>query len=75
MDITLFGFEFGKKKSQEELNNQEVLSGPKRLIAREEFDGTVAVEAGGVYGTFVDYSSSLKDENANIVPYQKAEHL
>lgn len=70
MDITLFGFEFGKKKSQEDINNQDVLSGPKRLIAREEFDGTVAVEAGGVFGTFVDYSSSLKDENANIIQYR-----
>jgi hypothetical protein len=70
MNIEVFGFEFGKKRSAQDASAYDVLSGPKRLIAKEEFDGTVAVEAGGVFGTYVDYSASLKDENANIVQYR-----
>ena len=61
MNIEVFGFEFGKKRSPQDGSAYDVLSGPKRLIAKEEFDGTVAVEAGGVFGTYVDYSASLKD--------------
>lgn len=70
MNIEVFGFEFGRKKPQNNGDSIHLASGPKRLIAKEEFDGTVAVEAGGVFGTFVDYSSSLKDENANIIQYR-----
>jgi hypothetical protein len=69
MSIEMFGFEFGKRKSEETLRS-ELLTGPKRLIAKEEFDGTVAVEAGGVFGTYIDYSTVLKDENANIIQYR-----
>ena len=67
--VEFFGFEFGRKKSDDVLQT-ELMHGPKRLIAKEEFDGTVAVEAGGVFGTYIDYSTVLKDENANIIQYR-----
>jgi hypothetical protein len=67
MAIEFFGFEFGKKRPEE---SPDVMVGPKRLVATEDFDGTVAVEAGGVFGTYIDYSTTLKDENANIVQYR-----
>ena len=67
MAIEFFGFEFGKKRPEE---SPDVMMGPKRLVATEDFDGTVAVEAGGVFGTYIDYSTTLKDENANIVQYR-----
>jgi len=71
MSIELFGFEIGKKRSSDapEYSN-DILKGPKRLLAQEDFDGTVAVEAGGVFGTYIDYSTSFKDENANIIQYR-----
>lgn len=70
MELTVFGFEFGRKPPQRTVHPEDLLSGPARLIAKEEFDGTLAVEAGGVFGTFIDYSSTLKDENANVIQYR-----
>jgi hypothetical protein len=70
MAIKFFGFEFGEEETRETTSYLDVAKGPKRLIAKEEFDGTVAVEAGGVFGTYIDYSTTIKDENANIIQYR-----
>ena len=70
MAIKAFGFEFGSEPQKETTAIYNAAEGPKRLIATEEFDGTVAVEAGGVFGTYIDYSTTLKDENANIIQYR-----
>ena len=70
MAIKAFGFEFGSEPQKETTAIYNAAEGTKRLIATEEFNGTVAVEAGGVFVTYIDYSTNLKDENANIIQYR-----
>ena len=66
MEIEAFGFEFGKKKSGEE-QQQEVL---QKFSAPETFDGTVTVEAGGFFSSAIDYTGTLKDESSSIIQYR-----
>jgi len=64
MEIEAFGFQFGKKTQTKQEKSLQSFAAP------EMFDGTVTVEAGGFFGTALDYASSLKDENASIVQYR-----
>jgi hypothetical protein len=67
MELELFGFEFGKPKStKEEKKNKSLQS----FTAPEIFDGTVTVEAGGFFGTALDYASHMRDESATMVQYR-----
>jgi hypothetical protein len=67
MEIDIFGFQFGKKKpSQKELENNALQS----FTAPEVYDGTVTVEAGGFFGTALDYASTMRDEGQSIVQYR-----
>lgn len=67
MEIEVFGFEFGKKNTtKQEKENQALQS----FAAPEIFDGTVTVEAGGFYGTALDYGANLRDENNSIIQYR-----
>lgn len=67
MEIDIFGFQFGKKKpTQIEKENDALQS----FTAPEVFDGTVTVEAGGFFGTALDYASTMRDEGQSIIQYR-----
>ena len=68
MEIDVFGFEFGKKKSEKEQDAKDLVR--KNFAAPEIYDGTVTVEAGGFFGTALDYAANLRDEGASIVQYR-----
>jgi hypothetical protein len=67
MEIELFGFEFGKKKTSREEKQEKTL---QSFTAPEIYDGTVTVEAGGFFGTALDYAASMRDESASVVQYR-----
>lgn len=67
MDIELFGFEFGKRKSTKEEKQNKTL---QSFTAPEIYDGTVTVEAGGFFGTALDYAATMRDESASVVQYR-----
>ena len=67
MELDIFGFQFGKKKpSQKETENNALQS----FTAPETYDGTVTVEAGGFFGTALDYASTMRDEGQSIIQYR-----
>ena len=63
MAINLFGFKFGKDEKAEKQNLQN-------FTPPEEFDGAYTLEGSGVYGTFIDFMGSAKDEHATISQYR-----
>ena len=67
MELEVFGFEFGKKKPAKEDRQQKTL---QSFTAPEVYDGTVTVEAGGFFGTALDYAAHMRDESASIVQYR-----
>jgi hypothetical protein len=67
MEIEVFGFEFGKRKSTKEEKQEKSL---QSFTAPEIYDGTVTVEAGGFFGTALDYAANLRDESASVVQYR-----
>ena len=67
MEIDIFGFQFNKKNTPKEEKEAKAL---QAFAAPEMFDGTVTVEAGGFYGTALDYGANLRDENNAIIQYR-----
>jgi hypothetical protein len=67
MEIDIFGFEFGKKKP-DNIQSKDLVA--KNIAAPEIFDGTVTIEAGGFFGTALDYAANLRDEGASIIQYR-----
>lgn len=67
MEIEVFGFEFGKKNPTKQESAEKAF---KSFAAPEVYDGTVTVEAGGFFGTALDYAATMRDENASIVQYR-----
>ena len=67
MEIDIFGFQFGKKEPPKKEKSDKAL---QAFAAPEMFDGTVTVEAGGFYGTALDYGANLRDENNAIIQYR-----
>jgi hypothetical protein len=67
MELELFGFEFGKKQATKQEKETKSL---QSFAAPEIYDGTVTVEAGGFFGTALDYATSFRDENASVVQYR-----
>ena len=66
MEIDLFGFEFGKKKTAEKAQ-EEVL---QKFSVPETYDGTVTVEAGGYFSSAIDFTGTLKDESSSVIQYR-----
>ena len=67
MELDLFGFQFGKKKKSKAENQDSAL---QTFTAPETFDGTVTVEAGGFFGTALDYAAHMRDESQSVVQYR-----
>ena len=62
MELDLFGFTIGKKKKQEPTAQD--------IIVPDAYDGSYLLETGGVFGTFVDFSGAIRDENQMIQHYR-----
>jgi hypothetical protein len=67
MEIEAFGFQFGRKQGAKEEKQEKAL---RSFAAPEMYDGTVTVEAGGFYGSALDYGVNLRDENSAIIQYR-----
>lgn len=67
MELELFGFEFGKQKTTKQEKQAKTL---QSFSAPEIYDGTVTVEAGGFFGTALDYAATMRDESASVVQYR-----
>jgi hypothetical protein len=67
MEIDIFGFQFGKKKTPASEKKENAL---QTFAAPEVYDGTVTVEAGGFFGTVLDYATSMRDENQSTIQYR-----
>jgi hypothetical protein len=63
MELELFGLTIGKKKKEQDVKSADV-------ITPESYDGSYILETGGVFGTFVDFSGSVRDENQMIQHYR-----
>lgn len=63
MEFELFGYKLGKRKREESRPAGEVL-------VPDTYDGSYILETGGVFGTFVDFSGAIRDENAMIQQYR-----
>jgi hypothetical protein len=67
MELDIFGFQFGKKKPEQE-ETKDIVS--KNIAAPEIFDGTVTVDAGGFFGTALDYAANIRDDSGSIIQYR-----
>ena len=67
MEIDIFGFQFGKKKTTKEDQKNDAMAS---FAVPEVFDGTVTVEAGGFFGTALDYAATMRDETQSIIQYR-----
>tara|TARA_R110002012_G_scaffold204050_1_gene373607 strand:- start:11279 stop:12817 length:1539 start_codon:yes stop_codon:yes gene_type:complete len=67
MAIDLFGFRIGKKSKGEQ--ETEALK-QETFVAPDEYDGSYNFETGGVFGTYVDFSGAVKDENSALSMYR-----
>jgi hypothetical protein len=63
MAYKLFGFTVRSKDEEDKLSLQN-------FATPEEFDGAYTVEGAGVYGTFIDFMGSVKDEQALMAQYR-----
>ena len=61
MDLELFGFKLGKKKQEPVI---------KDIVTPEPYDGSYVLETGGVFGTYVDFSGAMRDENQMVQFYR-----
>lgn len=63
MEFEFFGFTIGKKKREDVKASQEI-------ITPDSYDGSYILETGGVFGTFVDFSGAVRDENQMLQHYR-----
>ena len=66
MPIQLFGYTIGKSSPVEPQESKKQVS----FVAPDSYDGTYTLETGGVFGTLVDFSGSVRDENNLIMQYR-----
>ena len=74
MAIDIFGFTIGRKKDSGttilDPLDLGIQNDPESFVAPETYDGTYTFEAGGVFGTSVDFAAQVKNENALIQQYR-----
>lgn len=61
MELDLFGFKLGRKKEDSVI---------KEPITPDSYDGSYVLETGGVFGTFIDFSGAVRDENQMLQHYR-----
>ena len=66
MPIDIFGFSIGRKGKESpkpiDTTNSESNKGLS-FVAPDDYDGTVAIDAGGIFGQYVNFSESVRNEN------------
>jgi len=73
MPIDLFGFSIGRKGREAPKpisSSSEGDIGNVSFVAPDAFDGTVDVEAGGIFGHYIDFHEKVKNENELIQRYR-----
>lgn len=73
MPIDLFGFSIGKKGKESPKPTTVDIEKTKNIqsfVAPDDYDGSLAVEAGGIFGTFIDFNGKIKNENDLINRYR-----
>ena len=74
MAIELFGFSIGKtgKESAKPVDSSPPSTNTNgaSFVAPDDYDGTINIEAGGIFGTYVDFESQIKNENELISRYR-----
>ena len=68
MPIDIFGFTIGKKRPVEPKDSKKQES----FVVPDNYDGTYTLETGGVFGTLVDFSGAVKNENQLIAQFRNA---
>jgi hypothetical protein len=67
MEIDILGFQFGKRKNE----RVDKKSNPLQTFTQPEvYDGTITIEAGGFFGTALDYAATMRDESQSIIQYR-----
>ncbi len=67
MALDLFGFTI-EKKSKGEVKTEALKQ--ESFVSPDEYDGSYNFESGGVFGTYVDFSGAVKDENSALSMYR-----
>jgi len=65
MPIEFFGFTIGKKgkQSPQPIDTTDIDKNKRMsFVAPDDYDGTIEIEAGGVFGHYVDFNEDLKNE-------------
>ena len=75
MAIELFGFSIGKtgKESAKPVDSSPPSTtegSGASFVAPDDYDGTINIEAGGVFGTYVDFDAKIQNENELIQKYR-----
>jgi len=68
MALDLFGFTIGRTPKGQSV--EPIPDNIKSVIPPDEYDGSYMFETGGILGTYVDFSGSVRDENALIKQYR-----
>ena len=66
MPIDIFGFSIGKKKPTDPIGQPIEKTNQPSFVAPDSYDGTYTIESGGVFGTMMDFTGSVRDENQLI---------
>tara|TARA_Y100000034_G_scaffold119957_1_gene162271 strand:- start:146 stop:1681 length:1536 start_codon:yes stop_codon:yes gene_type:complete len=70
MAIDIFGFSIGKKKPTDAIGQSINPINEKSFVAPDSYDGTYTIESGGVFGTMMDFTGSVRDENQLIAQFR-----
>ena len=66
MPLDLFGFTIGrrgKESPQPTTFESDSNKNSTSFVAPDEYDGSMTIEAGGVFGTYIDFAGSIKNDN------------
>ena len=69
--ITLFGFEIGRKKDDQQQNKSAQDQTQKTFALPQTDDGAVTIQSGAYYGTYVDLDGVVRNEIELITRYRE----
>ena len=70
MPLDIFGFSIGKKKPTDPIGQSTESKNEKSFVSPDSYDGTYTIESGGVFGTMMDFTGSVRDENQLIAQFR-----